>query len=163
MLTQHTIQIREADPQEDGLIAEHFYAMWLDNAIPTQAINPDWQNIISQFIDQARRNLSYKAFVAEVGDRVVGSAGCQLFAGLYPPILTADYRQDGYIWGVYVEPPYRQQGIATRLTQRAIAHLKAIGCTRALLNASPSGKPIYNQLGFLPSNSMYLDLTSTNF
>ena len=56
-------------------------------------------NLSLQFIEQARRDLFYTAFVAEVDAHVVGSASCQLFAGLYPNILTADYRQYGYIWG----------------------------------------------------------------
>ncbi|HEY9626255.1 MAG TPA: GNAT family N-acetyltransferase [Coleofasciculaceae cyanobacterium] len=58
----------------------------------------------------------------------------------------------------YVEPAYRHQGIATQLTQRANAHLKAIGCTHAVLNASPSGQPLYAQLGFTAGNLMRLDL-----
>jgi ribosomal protein S18 acetylase RimI-like enzyme len=67
-------------------------------------------------------------------------------------------RCDGYIWGVYVEPAYCNRGIATQLIQQAIAHLKAIGCAHAVLNASPSGKPVYSRLGCVDSNLMRLDL-----
>ncbi|MEB3339100.1 MAG: GNAT family N-acetyltransferase [Leptolyngbyaceae bacterium] len=153
-----TIQIRVATPQEDALIAEHFYQMWLDNQVPKAAIAPNWLALTLEFIDQARRTLDYQAFIAEGEGGILGSAGCQRFAGPYPNVMQPTYRCDGYIWGVYVEPAYRRQGIATQLTAHAIAHLKAIGCTHAVLNASPSGKPVYELLGFVESNLMRLDL-----
>ena len=139
MPTQQTIQIRAATLQEDALIAEHFYQMWLDNHVAPEAMIDHWQENVLQFINQARRDLDYQAFVAQVeahpnqfpspvksvgsGKSVgsVGSVGCQRFAGLYPNIITKTDRCDGYIWGVYVEPAHRRQGIATQLTQHAIA------------------------------------------
>lgn len=150
--------IREASPGNDSLIATHFYRMWQDNDIPSEQICLNWSEITLEFIDRARRDLSFKAFVAEVNEHIVGSISCQLFNGLYPQILTARSRKYGYIWGVYVEPSYRGQGIAKRLTQAAIAHLKTLGCTRVILHASPSGKPVYDRLGFSSSNEMRLDL-----
>lgn len=158
MLTQQCFQVRAATPAEDPQIAHHFYQMWLDNQIPEESIAIDWLEITLQFIRQARQTLGYQAFVAEVAGQVVGSAGGQRFAGLYPMVIATSERCDGYIWGVYVEPAHRGQGIATQLMHQAIAHLQAIGCTHAVLNASPSGKPIYSRLGFLDSNSMRLDL-----
>ncbi|MDX2214780.1 MAG: GNAT family N-acetyltransferase [Oculatellaceae cyanobacterium bins.114] len=155
---QSTLIIREASSGDDALIATHFYRMWQDNDIPSEHICPNWLEISLEFIDRARREQHHKAFVAEVNDQIVGSTSCQLFAGLYPQILTAQSRQYGYIWGVYVEPSHRRQGIAKRLTQAAIAHLKTLGCTRAILHASPLGKPVYDSLGFSSSNEMRLDL-----
>jgi ribosomal protein S18 acetylase RimI-like enzyme len=158
MLKQEQITIREATLQEDLLIAEHFYQMWLDNDVPEDAIESNWREIILQFIEQARHDLFYQGFVAEVDNVVVGSVGCQLFAGLYPNVFKPHYRKSGYIWGVYVEPSYRRQGIAKKLTNKAIEYLKSIDCTRVVLNASPSGKPVYSSLGFSESNAMELSL-----
>jgi ribosomal protein S18 acetylase RimI-like enzyme len=156
--TKNHITIREAIPQEDSLIAQHFYQMWQDIGLSDEAINSDWLDITLEFIKQARQDLFYKAFVAEVDKVIVGSVSCQLFAGLYPNILKAEYRKFGYIWGVYVEPIHRRQGIAKQLTKSAIAYLKEIGCTRVVLNASPSGKPVYSSLGFCEGNAMHLDV-----
>jgi ribosomal protein S18 acetylase RimI-like enzyme len=158
MLTEQNITIRETTLPEDSLIAQHFYQMWRDNDVPDEAMNANWLDITLKFIAQARQELFYQAFVAEVDSVIVGSVGCQLFSGLYPNVFTAQYRNFGYIWGVYVEPAYRKQGIAKQLTQSAMSHLKAIGCTRVVLNASPSGKPVYSSLGFAESNAMELDL-----
>jgi len=159
MLTLMTYQIRTATPSEDGLLAEHFYQMWLDNGVPEEAIAPNYIDIVREYVTMARRTLNYGAFIAEADGRIVGSAGCQRFEGLYPLILTPEYQCRGYIWGVYVEPEYRHRGVATALMEAAIAYLKLIGCTEILLNASPSGKPVYERLGFVDSNAMKLSLS----
>ncbi|BAZ70432.1 MAG: GNAT family N-acetyltransferase [Pelatocladus maniniholoensis HA4357-MV3] len=153
-----TINFREATVQEDDLIAQHFYQLWRDNNVAPESIRSDWLETILEFIEHVRQELYYKAFVAEVDSKVIGSASCQLFAGLYPVPFTDNYRKYGYIWGVYVDFPYRGQGIAKQLTSMAIDYLKAIACTRVILHASPLGKPVYDRLGFVPSNEMRLDI-----
>ncbi len=159
ILTPENVYFREATPQEDHLIAEYFYQMWRDNNVPAESIRSDWLDLTLEFINQARRELCYKAFVVEVGNVVIGSASCQLFNGLYPNILVKEHRKYGYIWNVYVEPPYRNQGLAKKLTLLACDYLKLLGCTRAILHASPFGKPLYDRLGFQQSNEMRLELT----
>ena len=95
-------------------------------------------------------------------DQVIGSTSCQLFAGLYPMFLKPDFRQYGYIWNVYVESDYRRQGIATKLTKKAINYLHSLNCTHAILHASPQGKSVYEGLGFVPKNEMILELEDKN-
>lgn len=158
MQTEKHLTIREATPQEDLLKAQHFYQMWQDMSIPEDAINPDWHDITLEYINTARRDLSYKAFVAIIDNVIVGSVSCQIFADLCPNVFKPEYRKSGYIWGIYVEPPYRRQGIAKRLTSIAVEYLKAIACTRVLLNTSPAGKRVYSNLGFCEGNLMQLDL-----
>ena len=156
---QPQVNFREIYPHEDALIAEHFYRLWRDNDVPDCLIKPNWSDITIEFIDRARQELSYKAFAIEFDGIAIGSIGCQLFAGLYPNGLAEEYRKYGYIWGVYVEAPYRGRGFGKQLTKMAIDYLKSLGCTRVILHASPSGQPIYTSLGFVTSNEMRLDLT----
>ncbi len=132
--------------------------MWRDNDVPIESVRPDWQELTIAFLNHARCELAYKAFVVEVDGIVVGSAGCQLFAGLYPQIIEDSSRKYGYVWGVYVEPDLRSQGFAKRLTSLAVDYLKSLGCTRVILHASLSGKPVYTGLGFSELNEMRLDL-----
>jgi ribosomal protein S18 acetylase RimI-like enzyme len=153
------IQIREALPLEDEAIAHHFYQIWIENQVlPTQLIE-NWRETVLEFMTRSRQELQYRAFVAVASGTIVGSAGGQIFAGPYPNLFQPDYRRDGYVWGVYVEPAFRQRGIGKALTARSLLHLKAIGCTHAVLNASPFGKNIYTQLGFTDSNLMRLNLS----
>jgi GNAT superfamily N-acetyltransferase len=158
MQTAENISIRKANVEEKILIAEHFYKMWLDIGIPKNAIEENWQEIILQFIENAHQHLAYQAFIAKMDCIIIGSVSCQLYVGLYPNAIKSNHRKLGYIWGVYVEPIYRKQGIAKQLTNTAVEYLKNIGCTRIILNASPAGKPVYTSLNFVESNAMHLDL-----
>ena len=154
------MKFRPTCPKEDSIIAEHFYQMWQDIGIPAEQIKPDWRALTVEYITEARARLDFQSFVAEAADgRLVGSASCQKFAGLYPLILESSHHLRGYIWGVYVEAEYRQQGIGRQLTAMAVEHLCRIGCTHALLNAAPMGQSVYKRLGFEPANQMTLDLT----
>ncbi|MBW4482039.1 MAG: GNAT family N-acetyltransferase [Tildeniella torsiva UHER 1998/13D] len=160
MVVPASLIFRPGTPEEDSAIAQHFYRMWLDLGVDENHIQPDWQTLGLEFIDQARRTLNYQAFVAEAEGNIVGSVSGQRFAGLYPWIVSFDHRQYGYIWGVYVEPAYRNQGVATQLTQLMVEYLQGIGCTKVVLNAAPKARSLYQKLGFSESNLMELNFTS---
>jgi ribosomal protein S18 acetylase RimI-like enzyme len=153
-----SLKIYPATSEVDRIIAKHFYQLWLDNNVPVDLICDDWLDITLEFIQNARRDLKFRAFIAQVGDKIIGSVSCQLYAGLYPAILKTEQRNYGYIWNVYVQAEYRRQGIATELTQAAVDYLQSLNCTKAILNASPSGKPVYEKLGFIAGNEMVLNL-----
>lgn len=150
--------IREAQLQDEPLIAQHLYKLAQEVLIPAEFIEPNYQEITQNFIANARKIMSYTGFIAEVNETAIGSVGCQLYEKPYPQILKIEYRQWGYIWGLYVEPDYRRQGIGSQLMNRAIEHLKSLGCSRAILHTSPLGKPLYERLGFTKSNELLLDL-----
>lgn len=152
------LKLRPASPEDDTLIAQNFKLMWQDYELD-KILREDWLEDTLEFIQNARKHLQYAAFIAELAGKDVGSAACQLFSGPYPMGFQVDKRQYGYIWGVYVAPDYRGQGIAKALTQACVAYLKDIACTKVLLHASPMGKPVYEKLGFEPSNEMILDFS----
>jgi GNAT superfamily N-acetyltransferase len=149
---------RTAIAEDDERIAEHFYQLWLDNGLKPEDLLPNCKIEVLDFIRNVRERDSYQAFIAEVDRKIVGSAGSQLFAGLYPMPFQPSYRKIGYIWGVYVEPDYRHQGIGRSLTQMNLDYLKTLGCTRAILHASPLGRSVYEHLGFQPNNEMLIEL-----
>ena len=149
--------VRPTTPEDDALIAANFRRMWAEYDLD-ELLADDWLNDTLRFVKQARAGLEYAAFVAEVAGEPVGSAACQVFAGLYPSVFQSDKRKYGYIWGVYVAPEARGQGVAKALTNACTDYLRTIGCTRALLHASPQGEPVYKSLGFEPSNEMRLEL-----
>jgi ribosomal protein S18 acetylase RimI-like enzyme len=153
-----SIEIHPATPKNDSIIAQHFYQLWLDNGVKANLMRDDWLDITLTFIQNARQELKFQAFIAQIETKIVGSVSCQLFAGLYPSPFKTEHRHYGYIWNVYVCSDYRRQGIATRLTKTASEYLKNLNCTKAVLNASPSGKPVYEQLGFVAGNEMILNL-----
>lgn len=149
-------RIRRADIGDETVIAENFYYMWEDYDL-NKILRADWLEVTLLFIEQAKAQLSFAAFIAETEEQLIGSAACQRFSGLYPDVFEHSERNYGYIWGVYVAPQYRGEGVGKALTEAANDYLKSIGCTRALLHASPMGKPLYASLGFVDSNEMKMD------
>ena len=152
--------IKIATDRDDQIITQHFYQLWLDNNFSADLIKEDWQQITLDFIKKAREELSFRAWLVEIDGKIVASVACQFFYGLYPSVFKAGTRQFGYIWNVYVESDYRRQGIATALVNQCLEYLKSIGCTKVLLHASNSGKPVYEKLDFLPSNEMFIDIVN---
>jgi predicted N-acetyltransferase YhbS len=74
-------------------------------------------------------------FVAEVQGQVVGS------------VTTTDYGGEvAWIGMVLVDPDFRRQGIATRLTRRAMESISAAATIK--LDATPTGRQVYEPLGF---------------
>jgi ribosomal protein S18 acetylase RimI-like enzyme len=84
----------------------------------------------------------------------VGSSACQLHLSPFPEVIAPAHRKLGYIWSIYVEPDWRRQGIALKLTERAVEHLRAIGCTMAVLHASDAGEGVYARLGLATAKEM---------
>ena len=146
--------LRPAKPEDYSLLADAFYKMWFDNGMTADDFISDWKQSTLTFMADTTRNNQGNAFVAEADGNVVGAAQCLISRKLYPQALKPDVRRDGYIWGVYVDPEYRRQGLATRLTKACMAYLQEIGCTRLILHASPGGQPVYAAFGFGPTNEM---------
>jgi GNAT superfamily N-acetyltransferase len=152
------VLVRPARTTEDDVIAGHFLRMWADLGIPVEALEPDGHRRVLAFIAEAREQLAFAAFVGEAGGAIVASASCQFHRPPYPNVFTPEFRRDGYIWGVFVEPAWRRRGLARRLTEATMSHLRGLGCGRAILNASSKGRFLYERMGFQLSNEMRLEL-----
>ena len=158
MTKNQNLIISPASPEEDIVVAHHFYQLWLDNQISPDALSDNWLPTTLEFITKARQELSFQAFIGKIDEEIVASISCQIFTGLYPWPFKPTVRQYGYIWNVFVNSSHRRQGIGRQLTQTAIDYLRSLDCTHAILHASPHGKPLYQQLGFVAKNEMILEL-----
>ncbi|GEM_PF-2838557 len=145
------IYVREASSQEDALIAEHFYQMWLDNEVTADSIEPDWLNITLQFIEEARQQLFYKAFVAEVDNRVIGSTSCQIFAGLYPHILKRGISEIWIYLGSLCRASLSRTGNCQETHQHGSRTSEIDRLYEGYLTRLTTRKTCLLQLGFFPN------------
>jgi GNAT superfamily N-acetyltransferase len=77
-------------------------------------------------------------FVACVGDKVRGT------------VTTLNYeRRFGWVSMVLVDPEHRRQGIGTVLLEKGIESLDAAGVETVKLDATPMGRMVYVQRGFV--------------
>ncbi len=114
---------------------------------------PDWRGRFVEYCAKRMRAEELRYFVVDDEGGVAGCAGALLRDG-YP--FEIHGIPSGYIFGVSVRPQMRKRGIATALTLACVRWLEETGASRILLLASPFGRPIYERLGFVPTNEMEL-------
>src|SRR5713226_5058735 len=93
-------------------------------------------------------------FVVEQDERIIACAGAFLkddlpFCFHRPPVY-------GFIGDVYTDPEHRRQGYARQLTLKAIDWLRSRDVQMIRLMSTPQARPLYEELGFQPSDEMVL-------
>jgi ribosomal protein S18 acetylase RimI-like enzyme len=150
--------IRAATQDDDNTLVRHYRAIWQSYGVSDSNIRTDADDLTRDFIAAGRANAGMAAFLAESDGKIVGSIACQVQTLPYPDVTVPSFRRYGYIWSVYVDPAARRMGIAGALVQAALGHLRAIGCTKAVLHASDAGEQVYRNAGFSLAKEMRLDL-----
>ncbi|MFN8488581.1 MAG: GNAT family N-acetyltransferase [Caldilineaceae bacterium] len=90
----------------------------------------------------------YQTVAALVGDKEAGDCEYSTLATVSDDPAAAHC---GYIWGLYVDPAFRRQGIARHLLTTAMHHLYRQGCTACWLTTASDNweaQPLYLALGF---------------
>jgi GNAT superfamily N-acetyltransferase len=118
-------------------------------------LHPGWRERFIAFFRDRLAIAQGQFYVAEVGGAIVGTAAVYLPATHRSEIVL---RRSAYVCDVYVVPQWRRRGIARTLTQAAVDWAKENGCEVVRLRTSRMGRPIYEALGFKPSDEMELRL-----
>jgi len=87
----------------------------------------------------------------------VGGAGVQFRSLLPRPTLAGDgllLGLEGLVLNVYTAKSWRRRGVAKYLMQTIIAWAAENGVVRLVLGASPEGRPLYEQIGFVATREM---------
>ncbi len=99
------------------------------------------------------REGKYYGWITTDGDRPVASAGL-LILDWPPHPFDPEGELRGYLLNVYVEPEFRKRGLAHELVERCMAEARRRGIRVVTLHSSQAGRPIYERLGFHPTNEM---------
>lgn len=151
---QNTLLLREARIDELPAIAHHWIAMFEEVGNFHEAdFAGDWRERFVRHFTAEISSGDAAYFVAEDEGRLIGTAGARMTDG-YPASIHGV--RNGYIFGVHVDPGYRGRGIARELTERAVAFLQTRKPWAIRLHASRFGRPIYEKMGFTPTNEMQL-------
>lgn len=100
-----------------------------------------------ELVERARGGV-YQTVVARVGDKEAGNCEYSTLTELSDDPQAA---RCGYIWGLYVDPAFRRQGIARQLLTMAMDRLYRQGCTACWLTTASDNweaQALYLALGF---------------
>ena len=101
---------------------------------------------------------TYHGVLAEVeGAGVVGGGGVVVVP--WPGSGSRSRPRRPWILNVYVHPQFRRRGIARAIMEALIGWCRSQDYDCICLHASSDGRPLYERLGFEPTNEMRLNLT----
>ena len=104
----------------------------------------------------SRLDRTYFHWFAEHEGEPVGSAGTMLLD--WPPSPRDPRGGLGFIYNVYVHTGHRRRGLAKALMLALQQWAVERGLGAIALHASEDGQPLYEALGYQPTNEMRLDL-----
>ena len=102
----------------------------------------------------------YLSWVATAPDGFI-AAGAGLWLLDWPPhILPSGIPGDrrAYLLNVFTEPTHRTRGLSRKLVQTALEWCHQQNIKTVSLHASKFGRPLYESLGFAPTNEMRISL-----
>jgi GNAT superfamily N-acetyltransferase len=151
------VEIRVATAADIPLLIRHRRMMWWDMGRRDEAALHLMEEAASEYFPAAIADGSYRGFLATTKDAsVVGGGG--VVVSRWPGSLGQRQPLRAMILNMYVEREYRRRGIARALMQAMIAWCRENGFVSVGLHASDQGRPLYEQLGFEPTNEMRLSL-----
>jgi GNAT superfamily N-acetyltransferase len=152
------ITIRPATVADAPIIVHHRRAMFADMGVGDEVGLNAMEATFVPYVTRALGDGSYRAWLAETSDgRVVAGGGLIVHEWPARPGKPSDPRR-AYILNVYTEPEYRGRGIARCIVSAIVEWCRAEGLSSASLHASVFGRPLYETMGFKPTNEMRLNL-----
>jgi GNAT superfamily N-acetyltransferase len=154
-----SFKLSYASSDDIDLLVEHRQGMWLD-------IHPEFGKKIQDSEDLTRswirKQLSKGRLVGLIvkapGGSVAGS-GC-IWIREDQPRPTSSHLEVPYLMSMYTVREFRRRGVAKLIVRGALKWCREHGYERIILHASKEGRPLYEGLGFEPSNEMRLKLWS---
>lgn len=145
--------IREAAHNEASIIVTHRRRMFeaMKSGSPEQLDQLDAAFL--PWVSERLANGRYHGFFAVAEDgRVVGGVGLWLVDWPPGPYDQKPFR--GYIMDLYIDDAFRSHGLGRRLMRRAMDWAYSNNIHILMLHASDQGRPLYESLGFTPTNEM---------
>ncbi len=156
-------RIRRATAADAGVLARHRAEMFRDMGELPASVYDTLIDAARAYLTQAITDGRYVGWVAELdaGSReVVGGAGLQLRELLPRPDVARERLvrgPQGLIVNVYTERAWRRKGVADALMRELLQWCRGNGIESVVLHASDDGRPLYEKLGFRPTNEMRYD------
>jgi GNAT superfamily N-acetyltransferase len=155
-MRDHDLKIREATSADLETIMRHRRHMFMDMGYKGESALDAMETTSRPFIGTALGSGLFRGWFVEMGGKVV--AGGALIVLEFPSSPRDHSTHRAWILNMYTEPEYRGRGLATSLMETMIKWCRERGFKWVSLHASDAGRPLYETLGFKPTNEMRLML-----
>ncbi|PYO63373.1 MAG: N-acetyltransferase [Gemmatimonadetes bacterium] len=155
--------MRRATAADAGVLARHRAEMFRDMGQLPDGLSDTLIDAARAYFTQAIADGRYVGWVAELDDRsgeIVAGAGLQLRELLPRPDAVRERLVRGpqaLVLNVYTERAWRRRGVADALMRELLRWCRGNGIESVVLHASGEGRPLYEKLGFRPTNEMRYD------
>ncbi len=152
--------IRLATSRDADVLARHRAEMFKDMGQLPAALYDTLLQAARAYFAAAIPDGRYVAWVAELREppgEIVGGAGLQLRELLPRPHPAGERLMrgpQGLVLNVFTERGWRRRGVAVKLMEELLRWTQAHGIESVVLHASAEGRPLYEGLGFVPTNEM---------
>jgi len=151
------LTIREAGIADLDVVLHHRRRMFADMGYGDEVILDETMSTSRPFFEERLADGRYRGWLVEDSHhRVVAGGGIVIFDHHSSP--RDPFPKRAIIVNMYTEPAYRRKGVARALMEIMIDWCRGQGFGSVLLHASDEGRPLYEQLGFTPTNEMRLML-----
>ena len=150
--------IRAATVDDAETIVRHRREMFLDMGHREEAVLDELVKSFRPWLVEKMSRLEYRAWFAIAPDGSI-AAGVGLWLMNWPPGLYTSEPWRGNILNVYTEREHRRRGLARNLVVTARDWAARHGIRVVILHSSDQGRPLYQSLGFQPTNEMRIFLT----
>jgi GNAT superfamily N-acetyltransferase len=152
-IVSEPMHIRNARPEDAPVIAEQRTRMFLEMGRVTEAGAPDLLRASTSYLVGALADQAYLGWLMESAEgKIVGGAGLLLRPLMPRPDALSG--PEAVVLNVYVEPPFRRQGVARALMETLLQWCKTQCISRIVLHPTPIGQVLYESLGFKPRGEM---------
>jgi GNAT superfamily N-acetyltransferase len=152
-----SFQIRRGTVDDIPTITRHRIGMMLEMGLATPeqcaAYDPDFRGF-------AQREIAAGNFISFLAASPTGqvAGGGAVYVISWPGNPSDRLQKRVFFLNVFTEPEFRRRGIARAVVGAMLDWCRAQGFHSVRLLASDTGRPLYQSLGFLPTNEMKLEL-----
>jgi ribosomal protein S18 acetylase RimI-like enzyme len=145
--------LRRASTADLDILVEHRRAMFRDMGYSDEAAMTAMASKFRSWLLEHLKGGDYLAWLVLAPDGSI-AAGTGLWLMDWPPHMIGQGARRGNILNVYTDPNFRRRGLARELMMAALEWCGENGVDTIILHASPSGRSLYEALGFTPTNEM---------
>jgi GNAT superfamily N-acetyltransferase len=149
--------LRQASTADLDTLVLHRRAMFHDMGYADAAALDSMSAKFRRWLLERMDSGDYLAWLVSASDGSV-AAGAGLWLMDWPPHMIGTGTRRGNILNVYTAEPYRRLGLARELMTVVLAWCRDNGIDTVILHASPSGRHLYECLGFQATNEMRISL-----